>query len=136
VETYLLKDGGEAGKQFLGNIYKKKAEEDFNNDHIEESNQYLEKARQFLDESDLAQLKEKVARALQNRKGTLQVSAYPFADVYVNGKWIGEVPPVKKILLQTGKHRVRLVNSEKGVIEKTVLVEFNKTTKVHHKFGN
>jgi tetratricopeptide (TPR) repeat protein len=136
VKTYLLKDEGEAGKILVGNIYLKKAETSFYRENVEGSNEYIEKAREFLDEAELKELKEKVRSALRNRKGFLQVSVFPFADVYIDDQFIGEVPPLKKIELRTGEHRLKLIGTGKEIFEKTVLIKFNQTTKVHYKFGD
>jgi tetratricopeptide (TPR) repeat protein len=136
IETIILKDGGEPGKKLLGNIYLKQAELYYLSNDIEDAYENMEKVQRFLDEGEFRELKEKVKVALDNRKGTLQVSAYPFADVYIDDQFIGEVPPQKSILLQTGKHQVKLVGKGNETFAETVMIKFNETTKIHHKFGN
>jgi tetratricopeptide (TPR) repeat protein len=136
IDAIILKDGGEPGKILLGNMYLKQAELYYIRNDIEDSYEFIEKAQKFLAEGETGGLKEKVRQALKNRKGTLQVSAYPFADVYIDDQFFGEVPPQKSINLQTGKHQLKLVGKGNKTFAETVTIKFHKTTKIHHKFGN
>jgi len=64
-------------------------------------------------------------------KGTLKVVVKGnWADVYVNGKKIGQTP-IPAQTLEAGSYKIRLVNSEIGKdVVKTVKVEANKEAKV------
>ncbi|MBN1272954.1 MAG: PEGA domain-containing protein [Candidatus Aminicenantes bacterium] len=69
------------------------------------------------------------------QKGTLIISFYPFAEVEIDGKSYGEIPPVLQVELYEGKHTVRFfstrLNNEKTI---EVVIEAGKTEKVHEKF--
>jgi hypothetical protein len=49
---------------------------------------------------------EKLYSLAKLEEGSVQFTAYPFADVYVDGKFTVKVPPLKSFQFQEGKHTV------------------------------
>lgn len=69
-------------------------------------------------------------------KGTMSISAKPWANVYVGGTSYGRTPQTIRDL-SVGSHRVRLENPDFGSWEKTVSISKKgpANVKVHHEFG-
>ena len=65
--------------------------------------------------------------------GLLEVLALPYAEVFVDGKSYGEVPPGIKISLQEGQHQVVLKMGSQ-IFQKTITIEGKKPFKLTHKF--
>lgn len=58
--------------------------------------------------------------------GFIEVSAYPYAELFVDGKSYGEIPPLKKITLTEGPH-VLIFKKGKKQKTKTVVVKKGET---------
>lgn len=67
--------------------------------------------------------------------GYLKISCYPYADIEIDGKQYGEVPPYLEVKLPEGKHKIRFILSKLDR-EKTIEVELLKgeRKKIHGKF--
>jgi serine/threonine protein kinase len=46
------------------------------------------------------------------KKGWLNVAAYPMAEVYVDGKYIGDTPPSLSLELRSGPHQIEIINPQ------------------------
>lgn len=60
--------------------------------------------------------------------GTIELDAYPPAELEINGESYGEVPPAIKVILPEGQHKIRLYYfRQKQVREHTIIVTKEKT---------
>jgi len=64
--------------------------------------------------------------------GYIIVSAIPFAQLIIDGKNYGSVPPIKTVKIKTGKHQVSLNNLETSIRE--IDVEAGKCIGIYHFF--
>jgi tetratricopeptide (TPR) repeat protein len=65
--------------------------------------------------------------------GYLEVSAYPFADLTIDGESIGEVPPLRTIKLYKGEHVITLNKGNETITQK-IDIEAGKRVTFSHKF--
>ncbi len=65
--------------------------------------------------------------------GLIEFSAFPYAELIIDGKSYGEIPPVQKIELTEGKH---LIIFKKGLKQKIreIIVKKNRTDFYYHNF--
>jgi hypothetical protein len=68
--------------------------------------------------------------------GWLEIGAYPFADVEIDGKALGEVPPNKTEKLTVGEHTIVFLLDGWDPVTKKVKVEDNVKLRIFHKFKN
>ncbi len=83
---------------------------------------------------DTIEMSEAEGAQLSSQYGFLEITLYPFAEVIIDGKSIGEVPPIRRIKLLEGEHHIKLRKSEKEIFEETIHIEANKIKIFHHVF--
>lgn len=66
-------------------------------------------------------------------KGFIEFSSYPYAELIIDGKSYGEIPPLQKIELTEEKHVVIFKKGHKQKI-KEIIVEKDKTAFYYHNF--
>jgi serine/threonine protein kinase len=66
---------------------------------------------------------------LENIEGMLKLTVKPWADVYIDGKFIETTPIAEPVKLSAGRHILKLVNPNYKVYEETVDVPANKMLK-------
>ncbi len=66
---------------------------------------------------------------LEKIEGMLKLTVKPWADVYIDGKFIETTPIAEPIKLPTGKHILKLVNPNFKVYEETIEIPVNKMLK-------
>ncbi len=72
----------------------------------------------------------RLSREFVFKKGTLLIVVRPWADVWVDGKMVGQAP-MKPISLLEGTHKVSLVNSELGKkVERKVKIEAGRQKRI------
>jgi hypothetical protein len=81
---------------------------------------------------------------LDRLSGWFSISAFPYAEVEIDGKPVGKlgerVPPVKKVQVTPGKHKIKFIL--KDYAEEDISAEIEEsavageTKRVHHKFEN
>jgi len=83
---------------------------------------------------DKPEISEAEDAQLLQKYGFLEITLYPYAEVIIDGKSIGEVPPLRRIKLLVGDHYIKLRKSEREIFEEIIHIEDNKTKKFHHVF--
>jgi serine/threonine protein kinase len=71
-------------------------------------------------------------RPVLNRPGRIWLAANAWANVYVDGKWVGQLPLATPLSLAPGRHLIRLENPMTRPFEATLRVEAGATTR--HRF--
>ena len=65
--------------------------------------------------------------------GFLETSAHPYAELFIDGKRVGEVPPLKRIKLAEGNHEI-VFKRGNDTFKKEIFIGRNKTEKFFHQF--
>lgn len=90
-----------------------------------------------IQEKEVKKPEELVKEKLQEKNnigyGWLIISAYPFAEIFIDNENIGFVPPQKKVKLPLGKHIIKLIFKSNSH-EEEILIEENKVKKYHYNF--
>lgn len=66
-------------------------------------------------------------------KGFVEFSSYPYAELFIDGRSYGEIPPVKKIELTEGKHVIIFKKGSKQKIRAIIVIK-DKTDFYYHNF--
>jgi len=82
----------------------------------------------------LVEEQEAAAAREEEKFGWIEVSAFPFAEVTVDGRALGEVPPLKTEKLAAGEHEVVFTLEGWEPVTKKVLVEADVKLRVFHNF--
>ena len=72
--------------------------------------------------------------ATETKYGWAEIGAFPFAEVEVDGKMIGEVPPIKTEKLTVGEHRIVFSLAGREPVTKRITIENNVKLRVFYKF--
>jgi eukaryotic-like serine/threonine-protein kinase len=67
--------------------------------------------------------------------GTLQLAISPWGEVEIDGKPVGTAPPLARLNLPEGSHRVVVRNTDFPVLSTTVQVRADETTVLRHRFA-
>ncbi len=68
-------------------------------------------------------------------KANLNFTVLPWGEVFIDGKSRGASPPLKKIKLSPGRHRIEIKNSTFSSYRKMVKLKAGETMKIRHKFN-
>ena len=68
-------------------------------------------------------------------KANLNFTIIPWGEVFIDGKSRGASPPLKKIKLSPGRHRIEIKNATFSPYRKTVKLEAGESMKIRHKFN-
>jgi class 3 adenylate cyclase len=77
-------------------------------------------------------IENKVARP---RMASVQLAISPWGEVRVNGRTVGVSPPLSRLELAPGAHRIEITNAELRPYMQTLLLEPSQTIKLKHKFA-
>jgi serine/threonine-protein kinase len=72
--------------------------------------------------------------AASKGKATLTFALVPWGDVYVDGKRAGESPPLTRLKLASGKHKIEIRNRGFAPYRRTVTLKEGQSIKIRHKF--
>jgi hypothetical protein len=72
--------------------------------------------------------------AAEIKYGWAEIGAYPFAEVEIDGKMIGEVPPMKTEKLTVGEHRIVFSQAGREPVTKKITIENDVKLRVFYKF--
>ncbi len=75
-----------------------------------------------------------VAKTESSLFGKVIISSNFSSKIYVDGKYIGIVPPEKKFTVNKGNHIVKFVSEKYGVVKESFSIEPGKTKKLFHIF--
>jgi hypothetical protein len=70
----------------------------------------------------------------RHRMALVQLAISPWGEVRVNGKTVGLSPPLSKLELTPGAHRIEIKNRELHPYRQTIQLQPSQTIKVKHKF--
>ncbi|KAA3613370.1 MAG: serine/threonine protein kinase [Calditrichaeota bacterium] len=68
--------------------------------------------------------------------GYLNVKASPWAKIFIDGEYKEATPLTNPLILTTGRHILRVVNPNYGVVVDTVHIELDKTVEKHYTLRN
>jgi serine/threonine protein kinase len=68
-------------------------------------------------------------------KANLDFTVLPWGEVFLDGKRLGVSPPLKKIKLTPGQHRIEIRNATFSPYRKTIKLEAGESLKIRHKFN-
>lgn len=68
-------------------------------------------------------------------KANINFTVLPWGEVFIDGKKKGVSPPLKKIKLSPGKHRIEIKNATFSPYRKTVQLKAGESMKIRHKFN-
>jgi len=63
----------------------------------------------------------------------IDVSCYPYGDLYINDKLIGEIPPRRRIKLEPGKYEIMIKNS-KDIYKEEIELKGGEIRRIHKNF--
>jgi len=72
-------------------------------------------------------------KTIESGEGYLSISIIPYAEVVIDEKSHGEIPPVRKIKLNTGEHQLTLKYGKK-IERRTVIIKKDQTTVFKYNF--
>ena len=67
-------------------------------------------------------------------KANLNFTVIPRGEVFIDGKSIGDSPPLKNIKLSPGRHKIEIKNPAFSPYRKTVKLKAGESMKIRHKF--
>jgi len=68
-------------------------------------------------------------------KANLNFTVLPWGEVFIDGKSMGASPPLKKIKLSPGRHRIEIKSATFSPYRKTVKLKAGESMKIRHKFN-
>lgn len=68
--------------------------------------------------------------------GTVQIAVSPWGEIEVDGRPVGLAPPLSKLELSAGEHRITVRNGNNPAYSTTVRVDPAKPVTVRHRFGS
>jgi serine/threonine-protein kinase len=82
-----------------------------------------------------AQSKARKNKEAVNARADIDFTVLPWGEVFLDGKSLGVSPPLKKIKLTPGQHRIEIRNATFSPYRKTIKVEAGESLKIRHKFN-
>ena len=82
-----------------------------------------------------AQSKARKNKEAVNARADLDFTVLPWGEVFLDGKSLGVSPPLKKIKLTPGMHRIEIRNATFSPYRKTIELEAGESLKIRHKFN-
>ena len=68
-------------------------------------------------------------------KANLNFTVLPWGEIFIDGKSMGASPPLRKIKLSPGRHRIEIKNSTFSSYRKIVKLRAGENMKIRHKFN-
>ncbi len=107
---------------------------DYSQKVIIKHDQTLEIKHDFIANTPIKKTIAAIKKPENEVEAELSINVIPWGEVWVDGKKVGVSPPLTRVKLSKGTHRIEIINSSYSNYKRQIKVDKKSTIKIHHNF--
>lgn len=107
---------------------------DYSQKVIIKHDQTLEIKHDFIANTPIKKTIAAVKKPENEVEAELSINVIPWGEVWVDGTKVGVSPPLTRVKLSKGTHRIEIINSSYSNYKRQIKVDKKSTIKIHHNF--